>query len=341
RAFAMAMQVEYSGSTEAEEESFGPQPISRLEQCGINANDVKKLEEAGFHTVEAVAYAPKKELLNIKGISEAKAEKILAEAAKLVPMGFTTATEFHQRRAEIIQITTGSKELDKLLQDSSETGDNNNRFGLFTGGRKAKCTVFLTSIQLPIDRGGGEGKAMYIDTEGTFRPERLLAVAERYGLSGSDVLDNVAYARAFNTDHQTQLLYQASAMMAESRYALLIVDSATALYRTDYSGRGELSARQMHLARFLRMLLRLADEFGVAVVITNQVVAQVDGAAMFAADPKKPIGGNIIAHASTTRLYLRKGRGETRICKIYDSPCLPEAEAMFAINADGVGDAKD
>ncbi|PIO41223.1 hypothetical protein AB205_0214970 [Aquarana catesbeiana] len=176
-------------------------------------------------------------------------------------------------------------------------------------------------------RGGGEGKAMYIDTEGTFRPERLLAVAERYGLSGSDVLDNVAYARAFNTDHQTQLLYQASAMMAESRYALLIVDSATALYRTDYSGRGELSARQMHLARFLRMLLRLADE--------------VDGAAMFAADPKKPIGGNIIAHASTTRLYLRKGRGETRICKIYDSPCLPEAEAMFAINADGVGDAKD
>uniref|UniRef100_A0A8D3CHH1 RecA family profile 2 domain-containing protein n=1 Tax=Scophthalmus maximus TaxID=52904 RepID=A0A8D3CHH1_SCOMX len=100
-------------------------------------------------------------------------------------------------------------------------------------------------------------------------------------------------------------------------------------------------ARQGHLGRFLRMLLRLADEFGVAVVITNQVVAQVDGAAMFSADPKKPIGGNIMAHASTTRLYLRKGRGETRICKIYDSPCLPESEAMFAINADGVGDAKD
>ncbi|GFX96814.1 DNA repair protein RAD51 homolog 1 [Trichonephila clavipes] len=162
-----------------------------------------------------------------------------------------------------------------------------------------------------------------------------------YQLNPDDVLENIACARAYNTDHQTQLLVQAAAMMVESRYALLIVDSATALYRTDYSGRGELSARQMHLAKFLRMLLRLADEFGVAVVITNQVVSQVDGAAMFASDPKKPIGGNIIAHASTTRLYLRKGRGETRICKIYDSPCLPEAEAMFAINADGVGDAKD
>ncbi|XP_023257750.1 DNA repair protein RAD51 homolog B-like, partial [Seriola lalandi dorsalis] len=122
------------------------------------------MEDAGFHTIEAVAYAPKKELLNIKGISEAKADKILTEAAKLVPMGFTTATEFHQRRAEIIQISTGSKELDKLLQGGIETG----------------------------------------------------SITEMYGLVGSDVLDNVAYARAFNTDHQTQLLYQASAMMAES-----------------------------------------------------------------------------------------------------------------------------
>lgn len=111
--------------------------------------------------------------------------------------------------------------------------------------------------------GGGEGKALYIDTEGTFRPERLLAIAERYGLNGSDVLDNVAYARAYNSDHQTQLLLQASAMMTETRYALIIVDSATALYRTDYSGRGELSERQMHMAKFLRTLQRIADEVAI------------------------------------------------------------------------------
>ncbi len=117
-----------------------------------------------------------------------------------------------------------------------------------------------------------------------------------------------------------------------------MVDSSTALYRTDYAGRGELSARQMHLARFLRALLRIADEFGVAVVITNQVVATVDGGAMFVKDPKKPIGGNIMAHASTTRLSLRKGRGNNRVCKIFDSPCLPEAEAMFSIGETGVND---
>jgi DNA repair protein RAD51 len=254
-------------------------------------------------------------------------------------MGFTTATEFHQRRSELVKLSTGSKELDKLLGGGIETGSITEVFGEFRTGKSQICHTLAVTCQLPVDMGGGEGKCLYIDTEGTFRPERLLSVAERFGMNGEEVLDNVAYARAYNTDHQMQLLVQAAAMMSESRYALLIVDSATSLYRTDFSGRGELSARQMHLARFLRMLLRLADEFGVGVLITNQVVAQVDGgAAMFSPDPKKPIGGNIIAHASTTRLYLRKGRGEQRVCKVYDSPCLPEAEAVFAIRNDGIGD---
>ncbi|XP_049285262.1 DNA repair protein RAD51 homolog A [Anopheles funestus] len=330
-----------SASTVEEEEECGPLLIRKLEGNGITNGDIKKLAEAGFHTVEAVAYTPKKHLLTIKGISEAKADKILQEATKLVPMGFTTATEYHQKRSEIIQLTTGSKELDKLLGGGIETGSITEIFGEFRTGKTQLCHTLAVTCQLPVSQNGGEGKCLYIDTEGTFRPERLLATAERYKLVGVQVLNNVAYARAFNTDHQTHLLVLAAAMMAESRYALIIVDSATSLYRTDYSGRGELAARQMHLAKFLRMLLRLADEFGVAVLITNQVVAQVDGAAMFNPDPKKPIGGNIIAHASTTRLYLRKGRGESRICKIYDSPCLPEGEATFAINPDGVGDVKE
>ncbi|SRR6266567_2016942 len=172
------------------------------------------------------------------------------------------------------------------------------------------------------------------------RPVLCLAVANRYGLSSEEVLDNIAYARAYNSDHQLQLLNQAAQMMTETRFALLIVDSATSLYRTDFSGRGELSNRQVHLAKFMRTCQRLADEFGIAVVLTNQVVAQVDGSpsVVFNSDPKKPIGGNIIAHASTTRLSLKKGRGETRVCKIYHSPYLPESDCLFAINEDGIGD---
>ncbi|KAJ3292306.1 recombinase rad51 [Blyttiomyces sp. JEL0837] len=343
----LAVEIDNTEQTQAEvaaeeEQHSGPLKINKLEQFGISATDIKKLSEAGFHTVESIAYTPKKALLGIKGISEVKADKILAEAAKLVPLGFTTATEMHMRRSEMITISTGSKELDTLLAGGIETGAITEIFGEFRTGKTQLCHHLAVVCQLPTDMGGAEGKCLYIDTEGTFRPERCMAVAERYGMNPEEVLDNIAFARAYNTDHQMTLLVQATAMMTEQRFALLIVDSATALYRTDYSGRGELSARQMHMARFLRMLLRIADEFGCAVVITNQVVAQVDGgASMFNADPKKPIGGNIIAHASTTRLYLRKGRGDNRICKIYDSPNLPESEAMFSIGADGIGDAKE
>ena len=123
-------------------------------------------------------------------------------------------------------------------------------------------------------------------------------------------------------------------------YALLIVDSATHMYRTDYNGRSELSARQMHLGRFMRMLQRLADEFGIAVVITNQVVANPDATA-YSSEKSRPIGGHIIAHASTTRLQFKKGKGINRICKVYDSPCLPESQAHFSINANGIGEPTD
>eukprot|EP00039_Didymoeca_costata_P015720 m.272473 g.272473 ORF g.272473 m.272473 type:complete len:340 (-) comp16271_c1_seq2:1663-2682(-) len=338
---AQAQAQEDAPMQQEEDMVGGPTPIQALENAGIGATDIKKLVEGGFHTVESVAYVPKKHLLAIRGISEQKADKIVGEASKMVNLGFTTATEFHQRRAEIIQLSTGSSELDKLLQGGIETGSITEIYGEFRTGKSQLCHTMAVTCQLPIDQGGGEGKCLYIDTEGTFRPERLVDIAQRYGLCAEDVMDNVAYARAYNSDHQMKLLAQASAMMAESRYALLVVDSATALFRTDYSGRGELSARQISLAQFLRALLRIADEFGVAVVITNQVVAQVDGASMFASNPIKPIGGNIMAHASTTRLALRKGRGETRICKVADSPCLPESEATFSINGDGVGDAKD
>jgi DNA repair protein RAD51 len=192
-----------------------------------------------------------------------------------------------------------------------------------------------------VEQGGAEGKALYIDTEGTFRPSRLVQIAERFGLNPDDVLDNVAFARAYNSDHQMTLLEQACAMLSESRYALVVVDSATALYRTDYTGRGELAERQMKLAQFLRRLQRIADEFGVAVVLTNQVVATVDGGALSFGPQFKPIGGHIVAHASTVRLQLRKGRAENRIVKVYDSPTLPEAEASFAISEQGVVDPTD
>jgi len=323
-----------------DEMECGPQPVEMLAEHNVNATDVKKLKDAGMFTVEAVAYSTLRHLCEIKGISEAKAQKLQGEAQKLVPMGFTTATENLKMRQDIIHLSSGSKELDELLGGGIETGCITELYGEFRTGKTQLCHTLCVTCQLPSDQGGGEGKAIYIDTEGCFRPERLADIADRFGLNAEDVLDNVAVARAHNSEHQMQLLTQASALMAENRYCLVIVDSATALFRTDYQGRGELADRQQNLAQFLRQLSRIANEYGVAVVITNQVVSSPD-TSVFAKDPIKPIGGNIIAHASTVRLKLRKGRGETRICKVMDSPTLAEAEASFALSGKGVTDAAD
>lgn len=191
--------------------------------------------------------------------------------------------------------------------------------------------------QFPVEDGGAEGKVLFIDTEGTFRADRIAEIAERFDVDPNQVLENICYCRAHNTEHQTQLLTQAAALMAEANFGLMIVDSVTNLYRSEFSGRGELADRQQHLGRFLRYAQRLADEFQIAVVLTNQVMAKVDGTAMYG-PTHCPIGGHILAHACQTRLSLRKGKGDTRVCKVYDSPCLPEAEATFSISTGGVGD---
>ncbi|KAI1719415.1 rad51 domain-containing protein [Ditylenchus destructor] len=325
---------------EMEDKPKGYMLISRLEQYGINPSDIKKLREAGYYTIESVARAPKKELLNVRGLSDVKVDKISDETHRIIPMGFTTATDVHVIRADKIYLKTGSRELDRLLGGGIETGSITEIIGEFRTGKSQLCHQLAVICQMPVDMGGTEGRCLWIDTEGTFRPERLLQMAERFNMSGEEVLDNVAYARCYNTEHQQELLRRAGEMMSENRYGLVVVDSVMALFRTDYSGRGQLADRQMSLARFLRGLLRLADEFGVAVVMTNQVVAQVDNMGGHQTDPKKPIGGHIIAHASTTRLFLRKGKGEARMCKIYDSPCLPESECTFAITPRGIDDAE-
>merc|ERR1719247_526335 len=241
----------------------------------------------------------------------------------------------------MVKLKTGASQLDGLLEGGIETGQITEIFGEFRCGKTQLCHTLCVTCQMSINDGGAESKALYIDTEGTFRPERIVDIAKRYNLNAEDVLENVTYARAYNAEHQEKLLTEAAAIFCESRYALLVVDSATGLFRTDYTGRSELADRQQALNRFLRKLQRIADEHGVAVVISNQVMSSPDsGAAAYMGPQVKPIGGHIIGHASQTRLFLRKGKGETRICKIYDSPNLPEGEAMFAITTGGITNAE-
>lgn len=316
--------------------------IEELENYGISKTDILKLKTSGYNTVQSIANSGLRQLTGVKGISDQKAQKLkdCIKANSLVEQGFKTATNRLEDMKDQIFLATGSSALDTLLNGGIETGSITELFGEFRTGKTQICHTLCVTVQRPLDQGGAEGKAIYVDTEGTFRPQNLLKIAERFQMNPEEVLENVICARAHNSEQQMELLTDAAALMSESRFALMIVDSATALYRTDYQGRGELSERQMQLGQFLRQLTRLAEEFGIAVVITNQVVANPDGMS-FAKDANKPIGGNIIAHASTTRLKLRKGRGETRVMTIFDSPTLPESEATFAIGEAGIEDATD
>lgn len=150
-------------------------------------------------------------------------------------------------------------------------------------------------------------------------------------MDGEETLENIKYARGYTVEHLCALLNLAAAMMMESPHSLLIIDSIMACFRSDYTGRGQLSERQQTLGKVLNKIMKLAEQFNVAIYMTNQVMAD-PGNTMAHVDPKKPIGGHVLAHASTTRLYFRKGKGEQRICKIFDSPCLPESECTFEIS---------
>lgn len=325
----------------------GPLTIDRLRApessggAGLTSNDIARLRESGYTTVESIAFTPMRRLAaSLKSIGEQKQERMKLAASKLVPMGFQSASECLKQRQDMIRLSTGSAQLDGLLQGGIETGSITEVIGEFKAGKSQLCHTLAVTCQLPVGSGGAAGKAIYIDTEGTFRPERIMEIAKRFGMNPEIALSNIVVARAYNSDHQLRLLIEATTVMANgARFAVLIVDSVTALFRTDYSGRGELAERQQNLSRFLRLLQRISDEYGTAIMITNQVIANVDAFPGFAGGPSsKPAGGHVIAHASQTRLLIRKGVGDKRICKVFDSPCLPDKEAAFFLTAGGVGD---
>ncbi len=288
--------------------------------------------------MEGLSGASKKWLTQIKGLSEQKVEKLKAISKKTCNDTFQSATALATKRENLVKITTGSHPLDDMLMGGIESGSMTELYGEFRTGKTQLMHTLAVSGQIPVENGGGGGKVMYIDTEGTFRPERIVQIAERFGVDATSCLDNIAYAKANNTEHQQELLVAAGALLAQDHFSLILVDSATNLFRTEFEGRGELSARQMALGKFLRHLAKLANEFGVAVVVSNQVVANPEGGMFAGANAQKPIGGNIMAHASTTRLALRKGRGGNRVAKIACSPTLPESEAQYSICDGGIVD---
>lgn len=302
---------------------------------GVGPSILAKLKQAGYDNLETLAYCMPSELQEISGVGESSAVKVINAARDALEMGFETGADVLERRKLIEKATTGSSELDLLIGGGVETQAITEVFGRYGSGKSQLGFQLCVNAQLPKDKGGLGGSVAFIDTESTFRPERVAQMAEAQGLDAQTVLSNIHVARALNSDHQMLLVEKLEPMIKEKNIRLIVVDSLTASFRADYVGRGELAERQQKLNQHIHQLLRYADQFNVAVYVTNQVMDRPD---ILFGDPTAPIGGHVLAHTSTYRLYVRRSKEDRRIMKLVDSPNLPDGEIVFRVTPEGVRD---
>lgn len=312
---------------------------------GVGPTTAKKLSENGFDSLMSIAAASVAELTSIASLGSKTAVKMIETARESLNLSFVTASDVLETRKNMAKITTGAQSLDTLLGGGIETGAMTEMYGEFRTGKTQIAHQLCVTCQLPKSEGGlrGEGdedegpvKIVYLDSEGTFRPERILNMASRFpSLDPQEVLKNILVGRCYNSDHQITLAEKVAKDAQSDNIKLLVVDSIISHFRAEYVGRGTLADRQQKLNQHIHTLLRIAEVNNLAVLATNQVHAKPD---QFFGDPTAPVGGHVVAHAAQTRIMLRKSKGNRRIARIADSPLLPESEGIYQILEDGIFD---
>ncbi len=303
---------------------------------GVGEATLKKLKEAGILSIRTLALYPLNKLMDEAGIGEKTAEKIIKVAQDIEKMGFKSADKIWEKRKTLHKLTTGSQNLDDLLIGGIEPGAVTEIFGEYRTGKTQLAHQLCVNVQLSYEEGGLEGGALYIDTEGTFRPERIIQMALGKDLDYNMVLKKITIGRAYNSDHQILLAKEAPKIIKERNIKLIIVDSLIGHFRSEYVGRGTLASRQQIINTHIHDLLRLTETYDeLAVLFTNQVSARPD---VFYGNPLIHTGGHVVAHGATIRIFLRKGKGEQRVAKVIDAPHIPESDTVFSITEDGITD---
>ena len=311
---------------------------------GVGPTTAEKLREAGYGTVESIATATTSDLAEAAEIGEGTAKKVILAARKMADIGgFKTGRDILDKRKDVKKLSTLVPEFDELVGGGLETQAITEVYGEFGSGKSQLVHQMAVNTQLPEDLGGLHGSVIYVDTENTFRPERIEQMVgglpEDVDLgSMEEILERIHVARAHSSDHQMLLLETARELANELRTSdypvrLFVIDSLTSLFRSEYAGRGTLAARQQKLNRHMHDLLKLLDDHNAVGLVTNQVMSNP---AILFGDPTKPIGGNIVGHTATFRLYLRKSKGGKRVARLVDSPNLPEGEAPFMVEQAGL-----
>jgi len=305
---------------------------------GVGPSTAKKLRELGFQTVESLAMATVRELEQA-GISERKAFEIIEAARSSISLSFIRGDELLKMHQNVLRLTTGSKKLDELLGGGIESQTITEFYGEYGSGKSQVAHQLCVNVQQPTEKGGLTGGALYIDTENTFRTERIVQMARHLELEPDEVVKKIIIAEAYTSDHQMFLLENSDRVIKENNIRLIIVDSLTAHFRSEYLGRESLALRQQKLNKHMHKLIRLARAFNAVAFVTNQVMASPD---VFFGDPIRPVGGHVVAHTSHTRVFLRKSSGSpVRIARLVSSPYLPEGERTFKITENGIEDVEE
>lgn len=312
--------------------------ISIRDLPGVTPLIAEKLESAGYVSAWSIVVVRPEELAEKTGIPLQTILKLISSAREVLGIRFKTAKEVKQERLNIGKITTGSKNLDALLGGGVETKTITEFYGEYGTGKTQICHQLSVNVQLPPEKGGLNGNAVYIDTEGTFRWERIEAMARGVGLDPDEAMDRIYYMRAYNSDHQISIVEELFTFSPRNNVRLVVVDSVTSHFRAEYPGREHLAERQQKLNMHLHQLMRLAEAYNIAVVVTNQVMARPD---VFYGDPTAAVGGHVLAHTPGVRIQLKKSKGNKRIARVVDAPHLPEGEEVFAITEEGIRDPTD
>ncbi len=323
--------------TESEDEKAIPKSSYSLKDLpGVGEATLKKLRDSGIISIRTLAMYPLRILTDEVGLGTKTAEKLAKAAQDVEKMGFKSADAIWEKRKLLHKLTTGSHNFDELLRGGIEPGALTELYGEYRTGKTQLAHQLCVNVQLQYEQGGLEGNALYIDSEGTFRPERIIQMASARDLDYNQVLRNITIGRAYNSDHQILLIKKASSIIEEKSIKLIIVDSLIGHFRSEYIGRGTLASRQQILNTHIHDLLRLSEVYEeLAVVVTNQVSSKPD---VFYGNPTTHTGGHIVAHGSTIRIFLRKGKGEQRVAKVVDAPNIPESDTIFTITEDGIQD---
>jgi DNA repair protein RadA len=310
---------------------------------GIGPTTAKKLRDAGVLTVMDLAVTSSEELsVEINSSKESAAAFIIAAQqllrdSNLLDKEFVTADVALEKRKSLLRCTTGSNALDKLLLGGIETQAVTEFYGEFGSGKSQICHTLCVTASQPVENGGFGSGSIYIDTEGTFRPGRVDQIAVSRGLDPTSVLKSIAVCKVYNSSHLELIIKDLGKYINDFKARLVIIDSIISLHRAEFAGRGTLADRQQRLNSMLHKIIRLAEIYNISVVITNQVQSSPD---TFFGDPTKAAGGNVLGHASTYRIYLRKS-GENRTAKMIDSPYHPYSDTKFTVTEKGVDDLEE